>query len=218
MGFWGFGDGLCAQKVRRLFSDARSLEPAPARSRLGVERAESKFKMGLADAFDRGLRFADPLQQGGQQRPGSALGIPFQPVPDEVAGRPAAPELAACRFVVVLGSGHAEMPEWSMRLPLPVRKRIVERSRILRLLPEATLIVSGPADDHGVTHASVLAATAVSLGARTPAFAESRERPRHGRREPLRRGDGRKRAGGARDFGGALAAVAGLFRHAGIRI
>jgi len=94
------------------------------------------------------------------------LEVLYPSVPDFVPGQPLKPELAACRSVVVLGSGHAEMPELSAnnRLSFSGLERIVEGVRILRMLPEATLIVSGPAEGRAQSHASVLAATAVSLG------------------------------------------------------
>ncbi|MDB6126779.1 MAG: hypothetical protein JWM35_675, partial [Verrucomicrobia bacterium] len=42
--------------------------------------------------------------------------------------------------------------------------RLVEGVRLARLLPEASLVVSGPSAGDGDTHASVLAAAAISLG------------------------------------------------------
>ena len=76
--------------------------------------------------------------------------------------------LAACRYVVVLGGGHNDTDDRpaSTRLSSSSRARLVEAVRLLRLLPAAELVVSGPADvDHGGTaHAQVLADAAVSLG------------------------------------------------------
>ena len=90
----------------------------------------------------------------------------FAPVPDFVTSRSLPAGLAACRSVVVLGSGHTDIPGMSTnnQLSFSGLERIIEGVRILRALPQATLIVSGPAEGHGVTHAAVLAATAVSLG------------------------------------------------------
>ncbi|HUJ45353.1 MAG TPA: ElyC/SanA/YdcF family protein [Opitutaceae bacterium] len=81
-------------------------------------------------------------------------------------GTPLRPDLAACRFVVVLGGGHADAearPALS-RLSPSARARLAEGVRLLRLLPAAKLVVSGAAEDGGPTHAQVLADSAVSLG------------------------------------------------------
>lgn len=90
----------------------------------------------------------------------------FAPVSNFVSSRALPASLAACRYVVVLGSGHTDVPELSANNQLSYSglERIIEGVRVLRALPEATLIVSGPAEGHGMSHASVLAATAVSLG------------------------------------------------------
>jgi uncharacterized SAM-binding protein YcdF (DUF218 family) len=76
------------------------------------------------------------------------------------------PELASCRFVVVLGGGHGDMPGLSSTNKLwpPSLGRIAEAVRILHFLPDARLIVSGPGDGTHPTHASVLAQAAVSMG------------------------------------------------------
>ena len=88
----------------------------------------------------------------GEFQPGDALPAP----------------LAACQYVVVLGSGHQDTDDRPSltRLSSSARARLAEAVRLLRLLPAAQLIVSGPADmDHGdVAHAQVLADAAVSLG------------------------------------------------------
>jgi len=83
-------------------------------------------------------------------------------------GQPLPADLAACRYIVVLGSGHddtAERPALT-KLCSSGRARLIEAVRLLRLLPSARLVVSGPADtDHGgMPHAQVLADAAVSLG------------------------------------------------------
>jgi uncharacterized SAM-binding protein YcdF (DUF218 family) len=76
--------------------------------------------------------------------------------------------LAACRYVVVLGGGHQDTDDRPSltRLSSSARARLVEAVRLLRLLPTAQLIVSGPADiaHGGAIHAQVLAEAAVSLG------------------------------------------------------
>jgi uncharacterized SAM-binding protein YcdF (DUF218 family) len=81
-------------------------------------------------------------------------------------GAPLPPALAACRCVVVLGGGHDErddLPTLS-RLSTSSRARLTEGVRIWRLLPDAQLVVSGPVDGGGPSHARVQAAAAVSLG------------------------------------------------------
>jgi uncharacterized SAM-binding protein YcdF (DUF218 family) len=88
----------------------------------------------------------------GEFQPGDALPAP----------------LAGCQYVVVLGGGHQDTDDRPSltRLSSSARARLAEAVRLLRLLPAAKLIVSGPDDmDHGgVAHAQVLADAAVSLG------------------------------------------------------
>lgn len=76
------------------------------------------------------------------------------------------PELARCGYIMILGSGHQDAEELpaASRLSESARARLVEGVRLARLLPDAKVIVSGPAEVGGRTHASVLAASAVSLG------------------------------------------------------
>lgn len=86
--------------------------------------------------------------------------------PELAAGTPLPAPLAACRAIVVLGGGHADQAGLSAinRLSAAALSRLAEGVRLARLVPQATLIVSGPRAGHGATHASVLAAAAVSLG------------------------------------------------------
>ncbi len=75
--------------------------------------------------------------------------------------------LAACRAIMVLGGGHSDQAGLSSLNQLSASSlfRLAEGVRLARALPEATLIVSGPGSGpHSPTHASVLAAAAVSLG------------------------------------------------------
>ena len=76
------------------------------------------------------------------------------------------PALAACRYVVVLGSGNGNTPGLSAtnELSTSALARIAEAVRILRVLPDAKLIVSGPAEGAHDSHATVLARAAESLG------------------------------------------------------
>jgi uncharacterized SAM-binding protein YcdF (DUF218 family) len=75
-------------------------------------------------------------------------------------------ELAACRFVVVLGSGNGNLPGLSATNEMSGSglARITEAVRLLRHLPEARLVVSGPAEGRNPAHAVVLARAAESLG------------------------------------------------------
>lgn len=90
----------------------------------------------------------------------------YAPMPEFVAGAPVPAELAACRFVYVLGGGHGTTPGMASttRLSTAALGRITEAVRILRALPDAKLIVSGPGDAKRETHAVVLGKAAQSLG------------------------------------------------------
>jgi uncharacterized SAM-binding protein YcdF (DUF218 family) len=90
----------------------------------------------------------------------------YPAMPEFAPGAALPASLAACRTIVVLGAGHADAPGLPAtgKLSASALARLVEAVRIARLLPEATLLVSGPAACSGATHASVLAAAAVSLG------------------------------------------------------
>jgi uncharacterized SAM-binding protein YcdF (DUF218 family) len=90
----------------------------------------------------------------------------YPAIPEIAAGSPPPASLAACRFVAVLGSGHSDMPSLpaASQLSTSALSRIVEAVRILRSLPDARLIVSGPGDPGRPSHAEILAAAAESLG------------------------------------------------------
>lgn len=90
----------------------------------------------------------------------------YPAVPEMAAGSPAPASIAGCRFVVVLGGGHAEMPgiPATGRLSTSALARIVEATRLLGALPGARLIVSGSGEPGRPTHADVLAQAAESLG------------------------------------------------------
>ncbi len=92
------------------------------------------------------------------------LEVGFAPVPELTSGAPAS--LADCRFVAVLGGGNSAMPgvAATSQLSTSALARLVEAVRVLRALPDARLIVSGPGDPGEPTHASILRAAAVSLG------------------------------------------------------
>lgn len=90
----------------------------------------------------------------------------FAPVAEVGSGQSIPASLASCHVIVVLGSGHTDNPAWPAidRLSTAGLARITEAVRIARMLPGSRLIVSGPSDGRGPTHASVLKAAAVSLG------------------------------------------------------
>ena len=75
-------------------------------------------------------------------------------------------EVAGCRFVVVLGGGHTDAPSLPAigQLSTSALARITEGVRLVRLLPEARLILSGPGSPGRPTHAAILARAAESLG------------------------------------------------------
>jgi uncharacterized SAM-binding protein YcdF (DUF218 family) len=90
----------------------------------------------------------------------------YPAIPELHAGEPLPPALAACRYVVVLGGGHtnlAGLPATS-KLSTSALGRLVEGVRLLRALPDAQLIVTGPGTAPEPTHAAVLAQAAESLG------------------------------------------------------
>lgn len=90
----------------------------------------------------------------------------FPSIPELVSGRPLPADLAACRFVVVLGGGNGQASAVSANnlLSASARARIVEGVRLVQSLPDARLVVSGPADGAREPHATVLGRTALALG------------------------------------------------------
>jgi uncharacterized SAM-binding protein YcdF (DUF218 family) len=90
----------------------------------------------------------------------------YPAIPELRADVPPPPALAACRFVLVLGSGNGHSAGLSAtnQLSVSALARITEAVRLLRVLPEARLIVSGPAESNHPSHATVLARAAESLG------------------------------------------------------
>lgn len=88
------------------------------------------------------------------------------PMPEFSGTQPPPADLAACRYVVVLGGGNGHTPGMAATnlLSRPALSRLAEGVRLLRVLPEAKLIVSGPASGGRAAHATVLARAAQSLG------------------------------------------------------
>lgn len=89
----------------------------------------------------------------------------YAALPDFTAGT-APPALARCRYVVVLGGGHSDIDDLSAnnKLSSSALSRLIEGVRLLRVLPGARLVVSGPGAAGRPSHADVLAQVAVSLG------------------------------------------------------
>ena len=90
----------------------------------------------------------------------------YPPIPEFAAGAPAPASISGCGFVAVLGGGHSDMPGLSAtsQLSASALARIVEAVRILRVLPGARMIVSGPGARGRPSLAAVYAQAAASLG------------------------------------------------------
>ena len=90
----------------------------------------------------------------------------YPAIPELHEGAPLPAALAGCRFVVVLGAGHSDTPGLASthKLSDSALGRIVEGVRLLRALPAARLVISGPPVGTNPSHATVLAQAAESLG------------------------------------------------------
>ncbi len=90
----------------------------------------------------------------------------YPPIPELPANAPLPPALARCRYVVVLGSGNGNTPGRAAlsELSQSAHARIGEAVRLLRRLPDAKLVVSGPPEGDHPSHATALARAAISLG------------------------------------------------------
>jgi uncharacterized SAM-binding protein YcdF (DUF218 family) len=90
----------------------------------------------------------------------------FEPIPEMAAGGAAPRQVADCEYVVVLGAASSLIPGASAtgRLSTSGLERIVEAVRLLKVLPNARLVVSGPTVPGRQSHATVLARAAESLG------------------------------------------------------
>jgi uncharacterized SAM-binding protein YcdF (DUF218 family) len=107
--------------------------------------------------------FANKLVSASLLRP---LEFTYPAIPELAAGAPVPPALAQCRYVLVLGGGNAYTPGRPAlsRLSSSALGRIAEAVRLLRVLPEAKLVLCGPPNGDNPSHASVLARSAISLG------------------------------------------------------
>lgn len=90
----------------------------------------------------------------------------YPAVPELPAGAAVPARLAACRYIVVLGGGNGYAPGLAANhlLSAGALARITEAVRLLRAVPEARLVVSGPIFGPVESHALVLARTAIALG------------------------------------------------------
>ncbi|MDO8541823.1 MAG: ElyC/SanA/YdcF family protein [Opitutaceae bacterium] len=90
----------------------------------------------------------------------------YPTLPEFTAGTALPPGLAECRHVVVLGGGNGFSPGMAATnlLSTSALARVIEAVRILRVLPDAKLIVSGPRSGNRDSHATVLGRAAQSLG------------------------------------------------------
>lgn len=90
----------------------------------------------------------------------------YAPAPEFSASSAVPAALSACRYVVVLGGGHSDADGLSatQQLSPAALGRIVEGVRLMRVLPDARLLTSGPGVADNPSHASVLARAAESLG------------------------------------------------------
>lgn len=90
----------------------------------------------------------------------------YPAMPEFVAGTPLPPEIAACRYVVVLGGGHGRSPGLaaSNLLSSASLARFVEGLRILRALPEAKLIITGSGRGDEEPNARFIGRAALAFG------------------------------------------------------
>jgi uncharacterized SAM-binding protein YcdF (DUF218 family) len=80
---------------------------------------------------------------------------------------PLPPGLTSCRYIIVLGGGHARSPGLSRinQLSTASLSRLAEAIRIFRHLPsDARFVVSGHDGEGNTSHAQILAEAAISLG------------------------------------------------------
>jgi uncharacterized SAM-binding protein YcdF (DUF218 family) len=90
----------------------------------------------------------------------------YPAIPEIGAGARVPGPLEGCAYVVVLGGGSSSVPGLPAtdRLSTSGLSRIVEAVRLLRVLPGARLMVSGPGEPGRPSHATILATAAQSLG------------------------------------------------------
>jgi uncharacterized SAM-binding protein YcdF (DUF218 family) len=94
------------------------------------------------------------------------LELAYPPMPELTVDAPLPVELLGCRTVVVLGGGHTDTPHFAAlnKLSHASRARLTEGVRLLRVLPDAKLVVMGRGAANQPSHADVQAEAAISLG------------------------------------------------------
>lgn len=95
-----------------------------------------------------------------------SLELEYPAIPEFVAGEPLPPQIASCRYVVVLGGGNGVTPGLaaSNLLSGASLSRFVEGLRIWRALPDAKLIVTGGGREGEVPNARYIARAALAFG------------------------------------------------------
>lgn len=90
----------------------------------------------------------------------------YAPIPELVVGESIPPNLAECRYVVVLGGGHGDTTGFAAtsKLSTSARARLVEGVRLARLIPDAKFVTTGGGEAGYSSHAAVLSQAAISLG------------------------------------------------------
>jgi uncharacterized SAM-binding protein YcdF (DUF218 family) len=91
----------------------------------------------------------------------------YPAAPEFLPGSPLPANIAACRYVAILGGGHGDSPGLSRvnQLSPAALARLAEGIRIFRQLPsDAFFVVAGHAGEGKTSHAHVLAGAASSLG------------------------------------------------------
>jgi uncharacterized SAM-binding protein YcdF (DUF218 family) len=90
----------------------------------------------------------------------------YAPIPEAATNAELPSPVTVCRTIVVLGGGHSDTSQLSRvnQLSSSSLSRLAEAVRLARLLPDATLIVSGNNGPDHPSHAQILAEAARSLG------------------------------------------------------
>lgn len=162
--FWLMPLPFClALLVAGLWLTRSARRARPVRQAQGREPAERLGRALLLAGTALLLIFSSSFVSWWLVRP---LEAAYPAVPEIRAGQPLPASLAGCRYVVVLGGGNGNSPGLpaTSLLSTSAISRITEGVRLLRALPDAKLLVSGPADRRHDSHAVVLARAAESLG------------------------------------------------------
>jgi uncharacterized SAM-binding protein YcdF (DUF218 family) len=127
---------------------------------LGRSRQGKRLTVGATALL---LLFSNKFVSAHLLRP---LEARYPSIPEVALGSPIPASLVGCQVVAVLGGGNSDAPSLpaTSQLSTSSLARIVEAVRLLNVLPEARLVVSGPGEPGRPSHASLLAAGAESLG------------------------------------------------------